>query len=228
MLFNPLIRTVGVYTWPYGAKKVDMMKNEPMLFNCNLKGAEQLGGPLTKAVLNLLPNEWKDVPLRIDSKTVMLMEGWFPCIPGWHHDDVERKGTFNQPDYINKDKRAEFILCNLGTDITATEFITAPVTLDLPSNPSTVIYREWDRILNNQPQFIERYSRKAREGELILFDDMTFHRGSVAVKAGWRWFIRVSRYYDAKSGWPIDRGNPVTNEVRNQVQVYLGAVNNGW
>jgi hypothetical protein len=228
MLFNPEFHTVGNFIWPSLAKKVEMMKNEPMLFNCNYNGAWEKGGPLTKAVLNLIPKEWKAVPLRIDSKTVMLMEGWFPCIPGWHHDDVERKGPFNQPDYVTKDKRAEFILCNLGTEITATEFLCAPVTLDLPSNPATVIYREWDRILNSQPQFIEKYSRKAKEGELILFDDKTFHRGTAATRNGWRWFIRISRYYDVKSGWPIDRGNPVTNEVRNQVQVYLSAVNNGW
>jgi len=33
---------------------LDQIKNEPMLFSCNLKTAYELGGPLTNAFLNNL------------------------------------------------------------------------------------------------------------------------------------------------------------------------------
>ena len=79
----------------------DEVKNEPMLFSCNFEYALILGGPLTARFLAALPPEFlmaKD--LIIDSRVHMLMPGWFPCIPGYHHDDVPRASRLcGQPNY---------------------------------------------------------------------------------------------------------------------------------
>ncbi len=71
-------------------KKLDIkynksdLKSEPMLFRATREFARFVGGPLTKAFLNAL--DWEDC--LIDSRVHMLMPGMYPCIPGWHHDDV--------------------------------------------------------------------------------------------------------------------------------------------
>lgn len=82
--------------------------------------------------------------------------------------------------------------------------------------PST-IYKDWDEYLNGCGK--EQGKRlQAPTNQLIYFDAHTFHRGTSAVANGWRWFGRVS----------IDTGRKPTNEVRRQVQVYMGVVNAGW
>ena len=226
MIFEPRIETVG--RMPREMSHVDLIKNEPMLFNCDGLHALEFGGPLTREFLCNLPADWLHVPLVIDSKVVMLMRGWWPCIPGWHHDDVERRGPFNQPDYVMKNKRAEFIMCIVGTDpeLCRTQFLTAPVDLPVPPEGATV-YQEWDRMLNANQDFLDEHKRFAQDREVLFFDDATFHRGTAATGSGWRWFCRVSRYYDAH-GNPIDRGNVRTNEVRSQVQVYVKDEGKGW
>jgi hypothetical protein len=88
------------------------------------------------------------------------------------------------------------------------------------------IYADWhhdvERELGRSLEEIEAPSRR-----LLMFDDRTWHRGAKAVAGGWRFFIRASRYY-APDGSVIARGNPRTNEIRRQVQVYLEDPNAGW
>ena len=200
-------------------------KNEPMLFNCDYEHARRFGGPITHALLDQIPEEWRTVPLVVDTKSAMLMPGWFPCIPGWHHDDVERRGPHNQPDYLNKSKSAKFIMTLVGAEYSATEFLADTVTMLLPP-PDKVVYAEWDRNIQFAVADDQVSTISAKDHEIIMFDDNTFHQGTVSKKSGWRYFGRVSRYYE--HGIPVARGNKRTNEVRKQVQIYMSAEKAGW
>ena len=60
--------------------------------------------------------------------------------------------------------------------------------------------------------------RQVEEATLIDFNWQTFHKGNAATGPGWRWFVRISRL----------TGRKITNERRNQVQIYLPAPNAGW
>ena len=63
----------------------EQIKNEPMLFNCDLKAAYDLGGPITQEFLDKVMDFVDDEKVVIDTRVHMLMKGWFPCIPGFHH-----------------------------------------------------------------------------------------------------------------------------------------------
>lgn len=59
-----------------------------MFYRADMGFAWKHGGPITQDFLGLLPQDWYDSPVTIDSRVHMLMPGWYPCIPGMHHDDI--------------------------------------------------------------------------------------------------------------------------------------------
>jgi hypothetical protein len=193
------------------------VKNEPMLFSCNADAAWSLGGSLTRAFLDAMSADWLGAPdLIIDSRVHMLMPGWFPAIPGYHHDDVPRSGPDGQPNYVDPEYRSEHLMCLANADVCPTEFAVGTVNYPIPCG--RVIYGDW------HPRVIASVRRgdlqicAAPDRTLIRFDDRTFHQAVPAVKNGWRWFIRATRNTARKP----------TNELRRQVQVYLAAPMEGW
>lgn len=204
-------------TFDNGFSQADV-KCEPMLFDCDVQHAMQLGGPITRAFLAVLPADWLNEPAIFDSRVHMLMEGWYPCIPGFHHDDVPRGGD-GQPNYRSPEYRAEHVMGLVNGAICPTVFALgdAAMPLDVGAQP---IYRRWhaevERLLYEgllRPQL-------APSGRAIFFDCNTFHSGTKATVAGWRWFGRLSRN--------TARTKAPKNEVRQQVQVYLDNSTEGW
>jgi hypothetical protein len=204
----------------------DEIKNEPMLFNCDSEHAHKLGGPITRSVLDRIPLPWCDVPLVIDSRVHMLMPGWYPCIPGWHHDDVPRTRSDMQPNYGPGQVRSEHIACLVNGDICPTAFATG--RMEFPEvELGRTVYGEWHQKVGEAIARGELEKSFVPSNRLVLFDDRTWHAGTPARANGWRYFIRISRYY-SPDGNPTERPNPRTNEVRRQVQVYLENANAGW
>jgi hypothetical protein len=72
---------------PYATQ--DEIKREPMLHRATAQFALENGGPLTRSFLLSLQLAWS-ADILVDSRVHMLMPGMWPCIPGWHHDDVPR------------------------------------------------------------------------------------------------------------------------------------------
>lgn len=202
------------------------VKNEPMLFNCDLQGAFSNGGPLTHEFIFRLPDEWRDVPIVIDSRVHMLMPRWYPCVPGWHHDDVPRTRSDGQPNYGPGQFRSEHIMALVNGGACPTVFALGSAEFIEP-DLGQVVYEHFHRQVEGLIRDARLREESAPSNRLIRFDDRTWHRGSAAVANGWRFFIRASRYY-SPDGTPVPRGNPRTNEVRRQVQVYMDNVNLGW
>lgn len=199
------------------AAELAELKNEPMLFGCDGVTAFALGGELTRKFINALSPEFlKAKDLIIDSRVHMLMPGWFPCIPGYHHDDVPRERADKQPEYHNPSYRSKHCLLLLGGG-SATDFALGKAEFDdVPLGK--VYYKEW------HPKVIEKLNSgeltkySAEFGRMIYFDDRTWHQGTPAYENGWRFFIRAS----------INTGRKPTNELRRQVQVYLEHPMEGW
>jgi hypothetical protein len=157
----------------------------------------------------------------------MLMPGWFPCIPGWHHDDVPRTRSDGQPNYGPTEVRAQHIMALVGGSICPTEFASGEASLVEP-DIGRVIYEDWHQQVETLVRNGVLKDAEAPSNRLIQFDDRTWHRGTAAVANGWRWFIRATRYFDV-TGRPIARPGPrLANELRRQTQVYMSAVNAGW
>lgn len=203
-----------------------VLKNEPMFFNCDLEYAYKHGGDITRTYIDGLPRDWKlDDPV-LDSRVHMLMKGWYPCIPGWHHDDVPRSTPTGQPNYIDPEYKSEHIMGLVNGSICPTEFATGRFYMSEPDINKT-IYQVWHKEVLRQLFDATRFGEgddlkliDAQSGEYIQFDNHTFHSGTKAVENGWRWFIRLSRN--------TKRQKFITNEIRHQVQVYLEDPTQGW
>lgn len=205
----------------------DSIKTEPMFFNASPKFAYEKGGLITKSFLNNLPDNWINSDLVFDSRVHMLMPGWYPAIPGWHHDDVPRPSipvgqhfiTAGQPDYDNPRYKSEHILGLVNADICPTEFAIGNCTMP-KIEEGQLIYREWHKEIEDLLAHDMLSLVQAQDRTLYQFDWQTFHSGRQAISHGWRWFGRVSRN--------TDRTKEITNEIRSQVQVYLEFPTEGW
>lgn len=204
--------TFGPQLSSYGEAAV---KDEPMLFNCDVETAVRLGGPITHDFISQLAPAFRERAV-IDTRVHMLMPGWYPCIPGWHHDDVPRYTRTGQPDYANPAYFSRHCMALVNSDICPTEFLLGEVTVPEP-DMDRVVYKDWDDYLEG-PGRDQGRRVSAPDRQLIYFDAASFHRGVTAKANGWRWFGRAS----------IDTDRKPTNELRRQVQVYMGVVNAGW
>lgn len=205
----------------------DSIKNEPMFFNSDIDYAYENGGPITKSFILHLPEDVKNSACVFDSRCHMLMPGWWPAIPGYHHDDVPRPDipagkhfmTAGQPDYITPRYRSKHIMGLVNAGVAPTHFALGQCEMpDVPDGE--LIYRKWhpevERLLKSGS--LKLY--EAPDRTLIQFDCDTFHTCSPALQSGWRWFGRVS--------WDTDRVKKITNEIRVNAQVYLEFPMEGW
>lgn len=222
--FNSQASSVGNFAM---GMSNDMIKNETMFFNCDLEFAYNLGGPITKSFIKALPKDWKASECVFDSRVHMLMPGWYPAIPGYHHDDVPRADipagqhfiTAGQPDYDNPRYSSEHILGLVNADICPTHFATG--TAEFSQIPDgELIYRQWHKEVLKHIENGTLNQWEAPDRTLLKFDCDTWHTGSKTVGTGWRWFGRVSRN--------TDRVKKITNEIRVNAQVYLEFPMEGW
>lgn len=193
------------------------IKNEPMFFNCDLDFAFKHGGDITRDFIWNLPADWVVKNPVLDSRVHMLMEGWYPCIPGWHHDDVPRSTPTGQPNYENPEYHAEHLLGLVNGDICPTTFLKGKVVVSEPDINGR-IYQQWDADIRARLEGYTTY--EAESGLYLQFDSNAFHTGAKAKASGWRWFARLSRN--------TDRQKKITNEIRRQAQVYLEIPEAGW
>lgn len=191
------------------------VKNEPMFFRATLKFAHENGGPITRAFLQALMEEGPP-PAVIDSRVHMLMPGWLPAIPGWHHDDVPRSRKDGQPDYRAPAYHSRHALALVNGAVAPTEFAIGRHRLPHVSNG--MVYGKWHGLIEDQIEdgTLERVS--VPSNVIVHFDWQTAHRATPAIGRGWRWFGRATYDTDQKPA----------NEIRRQVQVYLPALNAGW
>jgi hypothetical protein len=201
------------------------VKNEPMLWQCDVKTAWELGGPITKAFIAamledssryMFPNINYDNVI-IDSRVHMLMKGWYSCIPGFHHDLVPRTRSDSQPNYTNPAYHAKHCMMLINGDICPTEFAIGKATFnDVPIGQK--YYKEWHKEVVEKLKSGELRQMLAPSNSLIFFDWQTWHQGTAAVGNGWRFFIRASWNHNEKP----------KNELRRQCQVYLSPLEEGW
>jgi len=195
----------------------DEIRNEPMLFACSMTYALNNGGPITKSFIDKLPEEFFNRNVIIDSRVSMLMEGWYPAIPGFHIDDIPRSRVDGQPNYLDPEYKSKHVAAVVG-DCSLTSFIVGTSIEVSDVDVGDKVYAKWDKEIKDQLQNGTIEERTIGERELVQFGYGDLHRANPATKRGWRLFIRASK----------DTGRLVFNEIRNQVQVYLPCVNAGW
>lgn len=222
--FDSQARAVGGFA---RAVKNEQIKSEPMFFNCDLNFAWDKGGPITRSFISALHLDWTNRDVVFDSRVHMLMPGWYPAIPGYHHDDVPRADipagqhflTAGQPDYDNPRYLSEHIIGLVNADVCPTHFATGVATFSEVPEGETV-YKHWHPEVLRHIENGNLTQWEAPDRTLLQFNHDTWHTGSKAVLNGWRWFGRVSRN--------TDRVKKITNEIRVNAQVYLEFPMEGW
>lgn len=198
------------------------VKDEPMLFSCDVANAWVRGGPITRAFLTAFFGDnipFDEVGYCMDSRVHMLMPDWWPCIPGWHHDDVPRSRGDGQPNYKNPEYSSKHCLALVNGDICPTEFAVGDVRMP---HVDGIVYKEWHDIVEDKIYRGEFLRTKTPSNQLVFFNNHSFHQGTRCVKRGWRWFGRIS--WDAG----YEQGRPHFNETRRQVNVYMEHPMEGW
>ena len=208
--FTPKTKLIGKMP----AYNSEAIENEPMLYSADLKFALKHGGKITRAFVNGL-NVNKD--WIIDTRVHMLMKDWYPCIGGWHMDNIPRNSDDGQPNYKNPAFISDHILCVIDSGTgSLTEFINDPVSLtDVPKGK--MVYDHFSSIINEKIEAGELSTSNYDSGDIVKFDSLTFHRGKPATGSGWRFFIRATTNTPQKA----------YNKIRRQVNVYQD-INSGW
>lgn len=187
---------------------------EPMLYGASWNYARDHGGMLTQRIMNEIENRVMELieshavkgyhPV-IDTKSVMLMPGQFPCIPGWHCDGVIRKDANSQPNLATLNDDIQHFVCTLSTKIDLAPMLYLTNSIEVEFDKNAV----WDSV-NSYIGNNTSSQKSLNSGQILQFNRSTLHRGTAAKARGWRYFFRLSFYH-----------MPAMNRIRNQVQVYL-------
>lgn len=198
-----------------------IVKNEPMFFQATIEKARAEGGPITNAFLDAcskyISTTAEGLHVFLDSRIHMLMPGWYPCIPGWHHDDVERSRSDGQPNYHDASYAPFFMMALHGDAMCPTEFATGYFEYEEPAL-GRVIYQDLHPQVEQDVKDGALDLEKAKYDTVYQFDDRSWHQGTACRKGGWRWFGRLTF------------ANPLTpaNEIRTNANVYLVDPFKGW
>lgn len=196
----------------------DQIKNEIMFFNSGSSFAKDNAGPITEQFLEIVEN-YGIRDYVFDSRVHMLMKGWYPAIPGFHHDDVPRSLANGQPNYYNPEYEAEHIMGLANGEICPTQFALGDCTLP-DINEDEIYYKKWHPLVDKMCEngILKRIDFPGNA--VAKFNSYSFHQAQQANKGGFRWFGRVS--------WNTERIKHITNEIRRQANVYLEAPMEGW
>jgi hypothetical protein len=193
-----------------------VIKSEPMLYAADLEFAKKNAGEITKLFIERCLSGHDD--WIIDSRVHMLMPGWYPCIPGWHHDDVPRYTENGQPNYKNPDYKAEHIMCCWGDTAMPQFSLMNDYKLSYDKGSDATIYKQFDEQINRISESDPNHIVSIIPGAPVYFTWQDIHRGVPASKSGWRFFIRASR----------NTFRQKYNQIRINCNVYLSEVNAGW
>ena len=203
-----------------GLRDEQTIKREAQLFSCDLKHARQLGGPLTNEILDRiekkgLPKLKKDHTWIVDTRVHMLMPGFWPAIPGWHCDAIQRDKITGQPDLMNSPMDCNHYTCLMESEpnVSPTQFFPLAIDIDVDE---TAVWKSVSLAVNRFRDENPGKMYESKAGTLIAFTGRCLHTASEAKTFGWRFFFRLS-----------EMKTTPRNEIRTQTQVYAD-VNGGW
>lgn len=164
------------------------IEEEPMLFQASVGFARAHGGPLTQALLRDIEHvactQYLE-RMRIDTRSHMLMPGWYPCIPGWHCDFMHATSEGVQIPRKSRDAQVQhYMFVSSGP---CTEFAKAR---DVPYSLSEFRWKNVDAALNDK---LEGFP--IPEQKIVAFDANELHRGTPhrGQPGHWRFFFPRNR-----------------------------------
>lgn len=141
----------------------------------------------------------------VDIKIHMLMAGQYPCIPNWHCDNVPRNAQ-GEVDYGLLGEDQEMLMW--VSDGPETEFLAE-------SQDCKSFIKTHESVARHM-RFGQFPTKHIKPNSWISMTQRTPHRGTMAQKAGWRVFVRLTPK-------TIAPDRPVHSTIRRHCQVYLDA-----
>lgn len=198
------------------------------LWNASFDDAVKYGGEVTRAALQTMNIKHDRKNIIVDTKIHMLMPGMCPAIPGWHVDGAPRDKNKNPqgkdlPDTLSQegdDRYNHYHILVTGSGC-LTQFISRPVELEIPVEPSAEIYSIMSKSISEKVKEDSSLVVSIPSCTSVEFDWWDIHTGIIATKHEWRYLIRVceSDYYEPK--------RDLREAIRTQSQVYAPQ-NFGW
>lgn len=208
----------------------DEIRMTPALLGADLDTAARYGGDLTRAALGAMNLRGDRRNVIVDTKTHLLMPGFYPGIPGWHSDGVPRGPERNPagkgaPDIAAQeamdDVAPRFHLLVTGAHC-PTRFATERgLILDVPEEPTPDLYAGISRQMRAMDAAGSLATMETAPSTVYEWDWWHLHTAQAATAHGWRFLIRVTE---------TDHHEPRTDLseiIRTQQQVYVPEVF-GW
>lgn len=199
----------------------EVIKNTPALWKCDLETAMRYGGELTREALGAMDLRGDHKNIVVDTKTHMLMPGFYPGIPGWHTDGVPRGPERNpaakaDPDIFAQeemeDERPRFHLLVTGTVCPTLFDITPERKLNVPDKPDASLYK----VISEQMKQADDGVRFESEPSTVYeWDWWQLHTAQAAKSHGWRFLIRVTETNH------FEPQTDISKIIRTQQQVYV-------
>lgn len=176
----------------------------PMLFQASKEFAASFGDPILDDFLRQLPGG----DCVIDTRSHLLQIGMYPCIPGWHLDNIKRVDGVIQINHPDNTKLEHYVMFH---GVAPTRILRGSVSVNFHS------WEEADKAIERaiEDKWFEEYSLTSGVMHRLPWDG--YHRGTAATEAGRRCFMRAT----------FGSGITPKNEVRHQTQVYV-PLNYGW
>jgi hypothetical protein len=198
------------------------IKNTFGLWNCSLDDAVRYGGEITRQAIQAMNLRHDRKNIIVDTKIHMLMKGMSPAIPGIHcdgaprdeHNNPQGKGlpdTLKQEKLSDRSNRYHILITGTGC---LTQFVSRPITLQIPSEPSEDVYNIISKQVRSMSEKDPTLLQDIPTCTVVQFDWFDLHTGVIASKKEWRYLIRVceSDFYEPQKD--------LRNVIRIQSQVY--------
>lgn len=194
----------------------ETIRHERMLTG-DVSFARNQGGPITKAFIEALPNDWRQDPsVMIDTSVYMLMPGWNPVLPG----DELHETTLQpiDPDAPSDIAGHEMIHCTVGNGSPIKHM--AAQYIDSFGRPMRVGYSDIDTQLVG-----DALKRGALLTELpfsrLCYSDRGTLLATSSVQSSWQAVMRAARVNDPSK---------IENRIRHQSQINMhkGQLYSGW
>ena len=182
------------------------ISRELTLWNADPEYFAAHGGPISRAFVQALPEDWKKDDIVLKSKLAWLKIGWSPAQGDYHGDQVPLRSDGEQ-DFQHITTKIDSIACCVG-DCSLTCFVFGEFELpDYPIGQKQGML--WHNHLIDMINDGVIEERAVEECTLIQFSNTDFHRAMPATKEGFRIIFRAVRNTDVRER------NVIVNTTQN-------------
>jgi hypothetical protein len=192
----------------------EVIREEPNLFGATIAEVERDGGPIARAFVAALPEDFRQRPLYVRSKLQWLKAGWRTASgPGGYHCDMVGSRADGSQDHVHRSQPGRHTIAAAVGDVSLTRFLLGEYELpDYPEGQRQALL--WHVAIEDGIRRGTMTAVTVPEGALLRFGQNDFHTPMPAIRTGWRLFIRATLIPDGRDPH-LPRDREAWNRVSN-------------